>query len=68
VALAAEPSGVISRTEARETRARTESLGANDCVLPARDYYDTQASTDAHAKARECFEQAVQDDPAYSEA
>jgi adenylate cyclase len=68
VATIADAFGIIARTRLDETRARpTESLDAYECVLRAY-WYTALHTAEAHRRARDCLERAVDVDPDYVDA
>jgi adenylate cyclase len=67
VAAIADEYGVISQLTRERSRQDTTSLSSYECVLRAYQYFEyfTEAN---HLVARDCLEEAVQDDPQYAEA
>ncbi len=64
----AEPYGVITRAGLKHTKHRsTESLGAYECVLRAREWYGATLP-DLYPPARDCLERTIILDPGYAEA
>jgi adenylate cyclase len=68
VATIADASGIIDRVGMEELKHKpTNELAAYDCVL--RSYnYEALHTAEAHLKARDCIERAVELDPTYAEA
>ncbi len=67
VATIADEYGVISQLTRQRARGSDASLGSYECVLRAYHYFEyfTEAN---HLRARDCLEEAVQNDPQYAEA
>ncbi len=68
VAVVADVHGMIRKVQLEESLKRyVDNLAAFDCVLRANAYYHV-LTEDEHGRARDCLEQAIQDEPDYVEA